>query len=117
MPNADLELRRDTLERDPMLAEVIRRLVGVYQPERIYLFGSRARGPTGPDSDYDVLVIVPDGSAPERTRSSRAYEALWGLKVSTDVLVWTRSAFESRLHLQASLPATVMREGQLLHAA
>jgi len=33
------------------------------------------------------------------------------------VVVWTRSAFDSRVHLAASLPATVMREGKLLHAA
>ena len=37
---------------------------------RIYLFGSRARGDDGPDSDYDLLVVVPDGVAPE-ARASR----------------------------------------------
>jgi hypothetical protein len=28
------------LDHDPLLAEVVRRLVDAYQPERIYLFGS-----------------------------------------------------------------------------
>ncbi|HAM59033.1 MAG TPA: hypothetical protein DCQ64_27910 [Candidatus Rokubacteria bacterium] len=37
-----------------------RRLVATYRPERIFLFGSRARGTAGPDSDYDLLVVVPD---------------------------------------------------------
>src|ERR1017187_10362282 len=36
--------------RDPLLGEIVRRLVDVYRPERIYLFGSTARGDAGPDS-------------------------------------------------------------------
>ncbi|NIQ85536.1 MAG: nucleotidyltransferase domain-containing protein, partial [Acidobacteria bacterium] len=51
---------------DPLLADVVRRLVDAYAPERIYLFGSSARGEAGPDSDYDLLLIVPDDAAPER---------------------------------------------------
>lgn len=102
---------------DSALAEVVRRLVEVYQPDRIYLFGSVARGDAGPDSDYDILVVVPDAAPPERRRSRIAYEALWGSGVAADVLVWTASQFDSRTHLPASLPATVLREGRLLHAA
>lgn len=102
---------------DPLLAEVVRRLVATFGPERIFLFGSKARGGAGSDSDYDLMVIVPDDAPPDRRRSEQAYQALWGLKVSADVLVWTRSAFEQRLHLKASLPATIVREGRLLHAA
>ena len=102
---------------DPALAEVVRRLVKAYGPERVYLFGSVARGDAGPDSDYDVLVIVPDNAPVERRRSRLAYEVLWGTGVAADVLVWTTSQFESRVHLAASLPATVIREGKLLHAA
>ena len=43
---------------DPILDEITRRLVETYRPERIYLFGSRARGTAGADSDYDLLVVV-----------------------------------------------------------
>lgn len=105
------------LSRDPRLAEMARRLAGAYQPERIYLFGSAARGDLGSDSDYDVLVVVPDAASPERRSSQLAYRALRGTGVATDVLVCTRGYFESRLHLRASLPATVAREGKLLFAA
>lgn len=102
---------------DPLLAEVVRRIVAAFQPERVFLFGSTASGAAGADSDYDLMVIVPDDAPPGRRRSARAYEALWGLSVAADVLVWTRSAFDQRLHLKASLPATILREGRLLHAA
>jgi predicted nucleotidyltransferase len=100
-----------------MLQEVVRRLVATYHPERIYLFGSHARGEADGDSDYDLLVVVPDDMPIEARQSARAYEALGGLGVGVDVLVWTRRAFDERLHLRASLPATVLREGALLHAA
>lgn len=99
------------------LADAVRRLTAAYQPERIYLFGSHARGDAGPDSDYDLLVVVPD-SAPLDQRGGRlAYAALRGTGTAADVLVQSKSYFESRLHLPASLPATVLREGRLLYAA
>ena len=102
---------------DPKLAEIVRRLVEAYEPERIYLFGSQARNEAGPDSDYDIMVVIPD-SAPEPQRRSRlAYEVLRGTGTAVDVLVWRRESFEKRLHLQASLPSTIQREGKLLYAA
>lgn len=105
----------DLAQSDPVLAEIVRRLVEAYQPERIYLFGSVARGDAGPNSDYDLLVVVPDDAPPQRRRSRLAYEALRGTGVAADVLVCTRSYFERRRTLKASLPGTVLREGRVLH--
>jgi predicted nucleotidyltransferase len=102
---------------DPVLADIVARLSGAFQPERIYLFGSKARGDSGPDSDYDLLIVVADDAPPERRRSRLAYEVLRGTGVAADILVWTRSAFDARLHLRASLPSTVVAEGKLLYAA
>jgi len=103
--------------KDQELTEIVRRLVAAYQPERIYLFGSKARGDSGGDSDYDLMVVTPDSAPPERKRSRLAYEALRGTGTAADVLVWSRKAFESRLHLRASLPHTVVSEGTLLYEA
>src|SRR5271157_134712 len=75
----------------PMLNEVVRRLVEAYSPERIYLFGSVARGEAGPDSDYDIMVIVPDDAPPERLRSRLAYRALRGTGTAADVVVGIES--------------------------
>ncbi len=100
-----------------VLDEIVRRLIEAYEPERIFLFGSMARGDAGPDSDYDLLVIVPDDAPLERRRSRLAYERLWGTGAAADVLVWTKSYFESRLHLRASLSTTIAEEGKVLYAA
>ena len=105
------------LQGDPVLAELVRRLVRAYDPERIYLFGSRARLDAGPDSDYDLMVVVSDHAPPERRQSQLAYQALRGTATAADVLVWTRQIFDERLHLRASLPATIVREGRLLYGA
>lgn len=44
---------------DPaILADIIGRIVRAARPEKIVLFGSAARGEMGPDSDYDLLVIM-----------------------------------------------------------
>jgi hypothetical protein len=64
----------EILGQDPALAELAGRLVEAYVPERVYLFGSKARGDAGPDSDYDLMVIVPDDAPAERRRSRLA---LW----------------------------------------
>lgn len=112
-----MRMTAESLKNDPVLAEIVRRLVEAYQPERIYLFGSRARGDPGPDSDYDLIVIVSDDAPPDRRRSRLAYQVLRGTGRAADVLVWTRTSFDSRLHLRASLPATIVAEGALLHAA
>ena len=102
---------------DPVLTEVVRRLVEAYRPEYIYLFGSVARGDAGPDSDYDIMVVVPDEAPREMRECGLAYRALRGLGIAKDILVWTRNEFEKRLHLKASLPSAIVREGKLLHAA
>lgn len=102
---------------DPVLGEIVRRLVEAFRPDRIYLFGSRARGDAGADSDYDLLLVLPDLPEPAYRVAQRAHSLLWDLGVAADILVWSRAAFDARLHLKASLPATVVREGTLLHAA
>jgi uncharacterized protein len=99
------------------LAQIVDRLITAYEPECIYLFGSKARGDYGPHSDFDLLVIVSDNAPENRRRSQLAYERLWGTGTAADVLVWTRGRFESRAHLRASLPGTILREGRLLYAA
>jgi len=115
--NSTQQLSDNCRHDDPVLQEIVRRLVEAYHPERIFLFGSRARGEAGPDSDYDILVVIPD-DAPESLRSSHlAYEVLRGTGVATDVLIWRHAPFQQREQLKSSLPATVIEEGALLYAA
>ena len=117
MPRVAIENFKPPAADDPVLAEVVKRLVEAYRPLQIYLFGSAARGDAGPDSDYDFMVVVPDEAPPELQDCDLAYRVLRGLRIAKDILVWRRTEFDKRLHLKASLPSTIVREGKLLHAA
>lgn len=103
------------MTRDEAIAEITRRLVDYFHPERIYLFGSAARGDAGPDSDLDFCVVLPD-DAPERFYRPEARRALHGLGTAADVVRWPATDFDARgAHVAASLPAAILREGKLLY--
>ena len=104
------------LEQDPVLRAMVDRLVHALHPERIYLFGSRARHDAGSDSDYDLLVVVPESDLAPHRRDVLAFRALCGVGAAKDVVVYTRQEFESRCRAASSLPATVLREGRLVYA-
>lgn len=105
------------LSRYPVLVEMVRRLVASFHPERIYLFGSHARGDSSLGSDFDLVVVVPKSSLPRYRRDQEAFRALVGVGVSKDVIVFTSDEFERKRTVVCSLPATVEREGILLYAA
>lgn len=100
---------------DPVLDEVARRLVETCHPDRIYLFGSAARGEAGADSDYDILLVVPDDTPKDVLSGQRPHDAVRDLGLFTDMVVYKRTYFGERLHLVSSMPATIVREGKLLY--
>ena len=104
--------------RQDVIEQVIERLVRFYHPNKIYVFGSAARGESGPDSDLDFLVVVPDDCPREIRASGEIYEILGDLDTPVDVIPWRRSDFEGRAgEVVASLPATVIREGKLVYVS
>ncbi|MBA2451354.1 MAG: nucleotidyltransferase domain-containing protein [Chloroflexi bacterium] len=102
---------------DPLVAEAVRCLVDALRPEQIYLFGSRGRGDSREDSDYDFMVVVPDSDLPPHRRAQLAHLALRDVRLAADILVWTRQEFDRFLPVVGSLAATILREGRLLYAA
>ena len=68
----------------PEAVERIRR----FAPVRIILFGSWARGTARPDSDLDLLVVLPHVEN-KRRATVEILRALNGLPISQDVVVTT----------------------------
>ena len=97
------------------LQVVVDRLVKGLQPDRIYLFGSRARIQAGDDSDYDLLVVVPDSQIPRHQRETQSYDLLWGLTYPVDVIVLTREDFNRTSRVKTSLVSTVLNEGKVIY--
>ena len=67
------------------------------------------------DSDFDFLVVVRESSLSRHKREQPAFRALCGIGIAKDVIVFTHDEFEPGLAVVSSLPATVVREGRLLH--
>ena len=100
----------------PQQAHLIgRRLAECFNADRVFLFGSYARGAAGPDSDLDFLVVVPSS---EKSRYKRAVDALGfirDIRFPADIIVLTRTEWEKEIRAPSSLSSTVLREGVVLH--
>lgn len=99
------------------LARVVGRLVAALKPQRIYVFGSQARGEAMPDSDIDLLLVVPAADQPSYRLAQAAYHAAAPHSLALDILVMPAEEFAWRSRAVGSLPATVLREGRILYAA
>jgi uncharacterized protein len=93
-----------------LIAEIVRRIVHAAQPERIILFGSRARGDARPDSDFDVLVIK-ESDEPGYRRDAALYLALAGRNAPVDVLMYTPDEIKDWSAVPQAFVTTAPREG------
>jgi predicted nucleotidyltransferase len=100
---------------EDLLPTATERLVAEFQPEEIYLFGSRAWGVPRSDSDADLMVIVPNSEERPIRRDQRAQKCLGRLDLSADVLVRTRREVERVRNIAGSLTAEVLRNGRKLY--
>ncbi len=106
-----------TLETLPPEARAIgQRLTEALGPDRIYLFGSYARGEAGPDSDLDFLVVVPRSTKSRYQRAVEARGFVRDIVVPKDIIVLTRTEWEREIKAPCSLSSTVLREGIALHS-
>src|SRR5208337_950790 len=106
-------LRKNRLER--IIDEMVLRIVERFDPERIILFGSAARGNAGPDSDVDLLVVMPV----EGSRREKAVEigvAVNDIPVPKDIVVTTPEDFEWRKEIVGTIERPAAREGRLVYA-
>ncbi|CAN5390213.1 hypothetical protein BH24GEM3_BH24GEM3_02430 [soil metagenome] len=102
---------------DPaVLEEIVRRVVEVAQPDRIILFGSAARGESGPDSDIDLLVIK-SGVEHRRRLAEEIYLELSGIEVPVDVVVATPEDVERFGSRIGSVIRPALREGEEIYVA
>lgn len=99
---------------DRLLKEVVSRIVNAVDPQRIILFGSCAHGAPGKDSDIDLLVVM-DSPLARYKRSVPVYEALSGLLIPKDVLVYTRREIEEWSDVPQAFITTVVRNGKVIY--
>ena len=87
-----------------------------FEPERIILFGSHARGDAKPDSDVDLLVIMPRNGKEHHQQAAEIHlKCHPGFPI--DILIRTREEFEERLGMRDWFMRDIAREGKVLHAS
>lgn len=99
---------------DTVVHDIVRRIVDTVQPERVILFGSRARGDARPNSDYDVLVIK-HSDEPRYCRSAPLYVALADLPVEVEVMVYTPEEVNEWSEVPQAFVTTAVREGTTIY--
>jgi predicted nucleotidyltransferase len=88
--------------------------VEVAQPEKIILFGSRARGDARPDSDFDELVIK-ETNEPSYRRDAPLYVAVADLPVEVEILVYTPDEVAEWAQVPQAFITTATREGKTVY--
>ena len=99
---------------EPLLDIIVQRLLTTGQPQKIILFGSRARGQATNDSDYDLLVIE-NSTQPRYRRAAPYRRALKDLGTSKDIVVWTPREIAQWQNVPNAFITTALREGIILY--
>lgn len=103
---------KTSIERS--IAGMVREIVRRFSPDKVILFGSHAAGSAGPDSDVDLLVIMP-------VKESKAKQelairtALRSYAIPKDVIVTTPEAFAWRSKFPGTIERPAARNGRVLY--
>jgi uncharacterized protein len=114
--NKTTYMRGDRMITPKIIEEVKKRLINVYQPEAIYLFGSYAWGHPDEESDLDLLVVVRSSDEKSHRRSISGRRALWELDIPKDLIVYTQDEFNARITDPTSLLHKIKTKGKVLYA-
>lgn len=98
------------------IQEVTDRLVKTYNPLQIYLFGSYAWGHPTEDSDLDLLIVIDKSDIKTYKRSIPGDYALVGMKIPTDILVFTKEEFKRLSNDVTTLCHKIKNEGTISYA-
>ena len=104
------------LSNSKVVESLVQKIVEAVHPLRIILFGSYTRDKASPESDIDVLVVMPEGVHCRRT-AQQLYRQIKGLGVPFDILVTTPGALEKHKDNIGLIYRAVLKEGREIYAA
>ncbi|MCX6605412.1 MAG: nucleotidyltransferase domain-containing protein [Acidobacteria bacterium] len=97
----------DVAESPTVLNDMVRRIAERFSPDRIILFGSRARGEAGPDSVSYV--------ADPNKRAAELYASLVDFPCPMEIVVSTSARFERYRNVVNTVYWSASREGRVLY--
>ena len=97
-----------------LLGEIVHKIVEKFQPHRIILFGSRARGDYLPDSDVDLFVELESDDEPLE-RQFKIRSLFPSRRWSLDLVVCTPEETRRQREMISSMIPVIEEEGKLLY--
>ena len=95
--------------------QIVEQIVELAHPLRIVLFGSAARGKTGPDSDLDFLVVV-SGRQRAEDVTDRLNTGIRQRPMPCDFVVVTESALKKHGNTPGLVYAEILKRGRVVYA-
>jgi uncharacterized protein len=105
---------RTPAEFDSAIRQAVERIAARFQPHKIILFGSWARGQGGPDSDADLLIVMPVNGS-KRQQAVQMDLALEGIPIPIDLIVVTPDEIEKYGDMTGTIIREAMCEGKVLY--
>jgi uncharacterized protein len=105
----------DAPPRYPVPADLLNAVIEYFHPQRIILFGSRARGDATRDSDIDLLIIVDDDTPSEKLTWPAGYECGRSVEPSADVTPCRESVFGAQRGIAGTLAYEATQDGLVVY--
>ena len=115
-PALDFLSRPSDVPLDTDVQALVDRIVALAAPDLIYAFGSRARGDHQPDSDLDLLIVVPDPVDDRRHRQNELRHVLVGHRPIVEPWIMGRLEFEETKDIVGGLAYPATHDGYRIYA-
>jgi len=96
------------------IKQIIEKLIETAKPQKIYLFGSYARGDARDKSDLDFLVIERKLKS-QRKEMVRLHDAIRSMRLPVDILVTCESHFNEWSEIPRTVIHRAITEGKLCY--
>ena len=100
----------------PALASLLSRIAETFQPDDVLLFGSRARGDASAESDWDLLVLLPDDADKRLLDPMLGWQVQAGSGVHADIVCAYTTEFIADALVANSLTREIMDDAVLIDA-
>lgn len=98
------------------IKEAVNRLVNKFNPEKIILFGSQARGTAKKNSDVDFLVITPYDKSKKIELSNAMYKEISDLMIPIDIVILSKEQYLIDSEIPGTIARPVSKEGKILYS-
>jgi predicted nucleotidyltransferase len=109
---------RDFRHEHQQTKRVCDAIAAEFHPEKIVLFGSRSHGRSRPDSDIDLLVVMPFETSPFRQAAIILNHIVRTVGVlPLDLIVRTADQVKERLRMGDNFMREIIEHGKVMYEA